>query len=376
MSFASKIRIAMACALVAPALACSTANSDNAGTPTGSAGHANGGSGGGVQAGGGSAGVVVGNGGGVSNGGNGTGGNGTGGNGTGGNGTGGNGTGGNGTGGNGTGGGSAGTGTAGTGGTPAPNAGAATPFISYEAEDGTVGGGATIVKLTSPPTDRFSSPELEASGHAYVKLSGQGQYVEWKNNTGKNITFINVREAIPDAPGGGGIKSTLDVYINGTYRQSLNVSSEQTWGYEGNNHYNNESANPADGNPRTFYDETHAFLIGNPLAPGDTIRIEKGAQNNANFYYVDVIDLEAPPPAAAQPAGSISITDASFAAKPDDPNTDNSTALQNAINQAQSQQKTLWLPSGTFYFKNTGGLNAKGITIQGRRLECEESFTG
>ena len=56
-------------------------------------------------------------------------------------------------------------------------------------------------------------------------------------------------------------------------RQALDLNSKQTWGYEGNNHYNNESQNPADGNPRTFFDEAHAFLKGAPLPPGGKIRL-------------------------------------------------------------------------------------------------------
>jgi len=249
------------------------------------------------------------------------------------------------------------------GGTQPPAVGANTPFISYEAEAGTVGGGATVVALTVPPATRFSSPELESSGHAYVRLDTTGQYVEWVNKTGQSITAINVRESIPDAPGGGGITATLDLSVNGTFRQALDVNSKQTWGYEGNDHYNNESQNPADGNPRTFFDETHALITGAPVAPGDTIRLTKSASNNANFYDIDVIDLEAPPPPATQPAGSLSITD--YQVVPNDPNTDNSTALQNAINAAQTQNKTLWIPPGTFYFKATGGLTATGITIEG-----------
>jgi hypothetical protein len=112
--------------------------------------------------------------------------------------------------------------------------GATTPFVSYEAEDGTPGGGATVVSLTSPPTTQYSSPELEASGHAYVRLGMTGQYVEWTNMTNKNVTAFNVRYSIPDAPNGGGITATLDVYVNGTMRQVLDVNSKQTWLYEGN----------------------------------------------------------------------------------------------------------------------------------------------
>src|ERR1039458_2879970 len=47
--------------------------------------------------------------------------------------------------------------------------GANTPFTSYEAEAGTLAGGAAVVSLTAAPTTQYSSPQLEASGHAYVQ---------------------------------------------------------------------------------------------------------------------------------------------------------------------------------------------------------------
>ncbi|HEX4459352.1 MAG TPA: hypothetical protein VIA18_15340, partial [Polyangia bacterium] len=80
-----------------------------------------------------------------------------------------------------------------------PHAGATTPFTSWEAEAGTLGGSAQTVALTTPPTTQYSSPELESSGHAYVALTKTGDYVEWTNDTGQPITFINVRASIPDA---------------------------------------------------------------------------------------------------------------------------------------------------------------------------------
>ncbi len=266
-------------------------------------------------------------------------------------------------GGGGNGGGSAGNAGA-AGGTSTPTVGATTPFIGYEAEAGVTGGGATVVSLTAAPTSQYSSPELESSGHAYVSLKQTGQYVEWTNNTGKAITAINVRAAIPDSAGGGGITSSINVYIDGTMRQSLPLSSKQTWGYEGNNHYNNvDSDNPADGDPRKFFDDSHAFLTGAALAPGSKIRLQKDAANDAAFYYIDIIELEAPPPAITQPAGSLSITD--YGAKANDINTDSTKGIQDCINAAQTQKKVVWIPPGTFYLNTTQNLVAQGITIQG-----------
>jgi len=254
-------------------------------------------------------------------------------------------------------------------------AGAVTPFTSYEAESGILGGGATIVSLTAPPTTQYSSPALEASGHAYVQLTGTGQYIEWTNNTGQPISFINLRESIPDSPTGGGITATLNLYVNGVFRQALNVNSKQTWIYEGNNNYQGNDQNPADGDPHVFFDETHTFITGAPIAPGSTFSVQKDAANTAAFYYIDVIDVENPPAPLTQPSNSISITSCGAVADNNPTNgsadpgaVDSTAAIQNCINQAQSQGKILWIPQGTFYLKGTNGLQANGITIEGAGL--------
>jgi hypothetical protein len=190
-----------------------------------------------------------------------------------------------------------------------------------------------------------------------------GQYVEWVNKTGQSITAFNVRESIPDSADGKGITATLNVYVNGQMRQTLNLNSAQSWMYEGNNNYNGNDQNPADGNPRVFYDEVHAFLSGTPLAPGDTIRLQRDASNTAAFYYIDVIDLEAPPPPISQPAGSLSIT--SCGAVADSAGTDSTSGIQNCINMAQGSGQHVWIPKGTFYLNGTTGLQANGVTIEG-----------
>jgi hypothetical protein len=251
-------------------------------------------------------------------------------------------------------------------------AGATTPFTSYEAEAGSLGGGASVASLTSAPTTQFASPALEASGHAYAQLTGTGQSVQWTNNTGQSISFVNVRASIPDAGSGGGTTATLDLYVNGTFRQALNLNSKQSWLYEGNNNYNGNDQNPADGDPRVFFDESHAFVTGAAITPGSTFSLVKDSANTAAFYDVDVVDVENPPAPLSQPANSISITSCGAVADntptngSGDPGAADSTqAIQNCINQAQSQKKTLWIPQGTFYLKGTAGLQAQGITIAG-----------
>jgi hypothetical protein len=242
--------------------------------------------------------------------------------------------------------------------------GASTPFTSYEAESGMLAHGATVVSVAAPPTTEFSSPQLEASGHAYVNLGQTGESVSWTNNTGQTITAINVRYSIPDAPGGGGIASTLDLLVNGVFRQALSVNSKQTWVYESASNYNGMSKDPTQGFPHVFWDETHAFITGAAVSPGSTITLQMDSSNTAAYYNIDVVDLEAPPPPLTQPANSLSIT-TNCGATANNISIDSTAAIQSCINEAETQGKSVWIPLGTFYLNTAGGLKATGITIQG-----------
>ena len=244
--------------------------------------------------------------------------------------------------------------------------GANTPFFNYEGEDGTLGGGATVVSVTAAPTTQYSSPELEASGHAYVRLNATGQYVEWTNNTGQSITAINLRSCIPDAAAGGGTSNTINLYVNGTLRQAFSVNSFQNYCYEGTNYNGQTDKNPLDGNPRGFWNDTRAFIMGAAVAPGDTIRFQKDSENSASFYYIDVADLENPPVPLSQPPNSLCITNYPYNAVPNDITKDNTTNINYCFSDARTQGKTVWIPPGTYYFSAIrGGLNASGIAIQG-----------
>ncbi|MFK0193817.1 discoidin domain-containing protein [Kitasatospora sp. NPDC090308] len=255
----------------------------------------------------------------------------------------------------------------------AGTAGATLPFAPWEAEAGTPTGGAAVVALTAAPTTPYSSAALEASGHAYVHLAATGQGVRWTNGTGGPVSAINVRESIPDSATGGGTTATLNLYVDGVFRQALNLNSRQSWFYEGGDgHYNGSNQNAADGDPRDFFDEAHTFVTGAPIAPGSTVELRKDAANTAAYYDIDVLDAENPPPPAARPAGSLSITDCGAVASTAPTNgsavpdaVDSTAAIQSCIDQAQAQQRTLWIPPGTFYLRGTTGLTARDITIVG-----------
>jgi len=115
-------------------------------------------------------------------------------------------------------------------GTPSPSvAGASTPSTTYQAPEATLGGGASAVSLTSSPTSEYDSPQGEATGHAYVQLTGTGQSVQWTNDTGQSISFINERASIPDSTTGGGLTNTLDFYVNGVFRQAPSCTAAVTF---------------------------------------------------------------------------------------------------------------------------------------------------
>src|ERR1700692_996709 len=79
--------------------------------------------------------------------------------------------------------------------------GASVPFTEDEAEAGTLAGGASVVSLIQPLSNPSNGePVIESSGAAYVSLAGTGQSVSWTNNSGQNITALNIRIQIPDAP--------------------------------------------------------------------------------------------------------------------------------------------------------------------------------
>ena len=95
--------------------------------------------------------------------------------------------------------------------------------------------------------------------------------------------------------------ATLDLYVNGDVPPGAAMNSIQSWQYEGNNNYNGSDQNPADGDPRDFWDEFHAFVsAASPIPPGATFSLLKDSSNTASFYWINSIDLwDAPGTAAA-----------------------------------------------------------------------------
>lgn len=163
-----------------------------------------------------------------------------------------------------------------------------------------LGGGARVRSIgpgTTPPTK--ATLEGEASGYSLVELKANGDSVTLTNNTGKNANSLVVRASIPDSAGGGGINATLNLYVNGAFRQAISLSSQQAWNYRG------ATTNPDDpgagGQAYRFYNEFPLRVTGAAIAPGSTIQFRKDAGNTAAVYDIDSVDLENVGAALAQP---------------------------------------------------------------------------
>ncbi|MFC8669572.1 discoidin domain-containing protein [Streptomyces sp. NPDC057199] len=165
--------------------------------------------------------------------------------------------------------------------------GANMPFDMYEAEDGATGGGAATVG----PNRTVGDLAGEASGRKAVTLNSTGEYVEFTTKAATNT--LVTRFSIPDSAGGGGIDATLNVYVNGTFRKVLPLTSKYAWLYGAEAGPGNS---PSAGAPRHIYDEAH-LMLGETVPEGAKIRLQKDTANTSR-YAIDFVSLEQVAPIA------------------------------------------------------------------------------
>jgi len=243
-------------------------------------------------------------------------------------------------------------------------AGATTPFTTLEAEGGTLGGGAAASVIASGTVlPEGATQEKEASGLGLVNLSATGDSVSWVNPVA-NVNAINIRACIPDAPNGGGITGTINLYVNGVFRQAITLSSRQSWNYKGAT-TNLDDPN-AGGKAFRFYNDDQAFITGTAIPVGATIMLRKDAASTASFYKIDCVDVENVPAPKTRPANSLSITDAPYNADPGGVN-DSLAGLRQCIIDARAQGKSVWIPPGRYKtFSLVGAVvNLKNVTVEG-----------
>ncbi len=231
---------------------------------------------------------------------------------------------------------------------PPGSRGAAVPWIEYEAENEETNGEVLA------PDRTFGTIASESSGRSAVKLKQVGEYVQFKITEPANS--VVVRFVIPDSEDGLGLESTISLYVDNVFRQKIQLTSKYAWSYGGEEETFNV---PAAGGAHHFYDEARA-LVGD-IPAGAIIKLQKDADDDAEYYVIDLIDLEQVAPPKTKPEGYLSIVD--FGAVPDD-GEDDGDAIQACIDQAKAAKMGVWIPEGTFESK-IHGFDVSDVTIQG-----------
>jgi hypothetical protein len=256
--------------------------------------------------------------------------------------------------------------------------GAATPYVSYEAEAARYQG--TLVEADALRTFGHTNFGTESSGRKSVRLTGTGQFVEFTSANPANS--IVVRNSIPDAPGGGGANATISLYVNDQFVQKLTLSSRNSWLY-GTTDDTESLSNSPSADARRLFDESHA-LLSQSYPAGTRFKLQRDSGDSASFYIIDMIDLEQVAPAASQPAGCTSITN--YGAVPND-GIDDSAAIQRAVTDDENGViGCVWIPAGQWRQEQKilspdparGQYNQKGIrnaVIRGAGMWHSQLYT-
>jgi hypothetical protein len=217
------------------------------------------------------------------------------------------------------------------------------PYDHLEAEDASVGGGGLVVG----PNRTIGDLAGEASGRKAVTLNSTGSFVEFTTKASTNT--LVTRFSIPDSAGGGGINSTINMYVNGTFHKALPLTSKYIWLY-------GAEANPGNSpgaDPRHIYDEANIMLNGT-FPAGTKIKLQKDAANTTN-YAIDFIDTEQVAPIANPGTGYV--VPAGFGHQD----------VQNALDQVR-QSSTLqgvYLPAGDYQTSSKFQVYGKAVKVVG-----------
>ena len=220
--------------------------------------------------------------------------------------------------------------------------GANMPYDTYEAEDGVLAGGATVLG----PNRTIGDPAGEASGRKTVNLATTGASVSFTTRASTNT--LVTRFNIPD----GTTSTTLDIYVDGTFLKTISLSSEFEWLY-------GAEASPGKdagaGSPRHIYDEANVML-GTTVPAGHKITLQKDAANSAAYYNIDFIDLEQAT-AIANPDPTKYVVPAGFTQQD----------VQNALDTARQDTTKLgvYLPAGDYQTSSKFQVYGRAINVLG-----------
>lgn len=222
--------------------------------------------------------------------------------------------------------------------------GANMPYDMYEAEDGVLAGGAAVVG----PNRTIGDLAGEASGRKAVTLNSTGSSVEFTTRAATNT--LVTRFSIPDSSGGGGIDSTINVYVNGTFLKAIDLTSHYAWLYGAETGPGNS---PGTG-PRHIYDEASA-LLGTTVPAGSRIKLQKDAANSTN-YAIDFVNFE-------QATAQANPDPAHFAVPAGFTQQDVQAALDKV--RQDSTLTGVYLPAGNYSLSSKVNVYGKAITLIG-----------
>ena len=178
--------------------------------------------------------------------------------------------------------------------------------------------------------------ETESSGGQAVRLDTREHFLAFTASASTNTMVI--RFSLPDHPQGGGISSSLLIFVNGKLAKDCRIHSYNTWLY-GKYPFSND---PAMGRPRHFYDEYRITDL--ELRNGDEVQLKNG--NDSIACVVDLVDLEQAPPAISAPANAIVLTDPVYRAYLK--GNDYTEVLRRCIGKAVETGQEIYMPAGEF----------------------------
>jgi hypothetical protein len=228
-------------------------------------------------------------------------------------------------------------------------AGASVPFTEYNAVKAATNG--TVIG----PDTYFGTLASEATGRKAVLLTAQGKYVQFTLTHPANA--VDFHYAIPDSTDGSGLTAPLSLYVNGKRDTSLRLTSVYSWLY-GSYPFSNT---PSQGLGHDFYNDVR-YRFSSVLPIGTKVKLQVGAGDNAPWYAINTADFQKVPGAAGQPSGYINATQPPYNADKTG-KTDSTTAIQDAINAAQTAGAGVYLPMGTYLV--SAPLNVNNVKVAG-----------
>lgn len=251
--------------------------------------------------------------------------------------------------------------------------GAELPYTRYEAEEGIGFSGAVLKNLReyngekeeNRENAKLESDAMEASNQAYVVLPKKDSAIRFTMT--KPADAVDIRYTVPENK-----RADVEILLqkkgekNWESLQTVQLDGSRAWQYIRENKAYDTKVSGS--HARFRFDETHFLLKKNTgervhLEEGDVLAIRNKGEGNA-VPGIDFIETEEAGDAKERPENSISVTDAPFNAKAND-GKDDSKAFEDALKQAVSEKKELYIPEGQFDFDRRLVFDAREVKISG-----------